>query len=135
MFLLDTCVISEGRRPKPSPSVDAWFSAQKQDELFLSAVSAGEMRYGIDRLARGRKRAALVEWFEETILIGFAGRIVAFDLAAAICWGDLRSRYPNTGTADSQIAATAIAHGLTLVTRDMRDFRFGKLSLFNPWDA
>jgi predicted nucleic acid-binding protein len=103
--------------------------------LFLSAVSAGEMRYGIDRLARGRKRAALVEWFEEAVLIGFAGRIVAFDLAAAICWGDLRSRHPNTRTVDSQIAATAIVHGLTLVTRNVKDFRFGNLSLFDPWDA
>ena len=135
MFLLDTCVLSEGRKPDPSASVDTWFSVQKQGDLFLSAVSAGEIRYGIDRLPRGRKRTSLAEWFEETVLIGFAGRIVAFDLASAICWGDLRAEHPDARTVDSQIAATAIAHGLTLVTRNVKDFRFGNLSLFNPWGS
>jgi predicted nucleic acid-binding protein len=135
MFLLDTCVVSEGSKPSPSPVVDAWFSVQKEGDLFLSSVSAGEIRYGIDRLARGHKRNALEDWFEETVIVGFAGRIVAFDLAAAVCWGDLRARFPEAKFVDGQLAATALVHGLTLVTRNVADFHFPNLSLLNPWDA
>jgi predicted nucleic acid-binding protein len=135
MFLLDTCVISEGSKPVSSVSVDAWFAAQKQDDLFLSAISAGEIHYGIERLARGSKRRSLEAWFEETIMTGFDGRIVSFDLASAVCWGDLRVRYPNAKMIDSQIAATAIVHGFTLVTRNVRDFAFARLSVLNPWTA
>ena len=135
MFLLDACVISEGSKRTPSPVVDAWFSAQTQDRLYLSSVSAGEIRYGIDKLARGRKRSALEDWFEETVIVGFAGRIVDFDLAAAVCWGDLRARHPMTKLVDAQIAATALVRDFILVTRNVSDFRVADLKLLNPWEA
>ena len=135
MYLLDTCVLSEGIRPQPDENVDRWFRAQDSDVLFVSAMSAGELRYGIDRLQAGRKREALGRWFAETIVIGFAGRILAFDLSAASHWARIRSSQPNVGTVDSQIAATAIANGFTLVTRNVKDFAFSGLSVFNPWNG
>lgn len=133
MFLLDTCVISEGSRPKPDGAVDRWFAAQKQTELYLSAISVGELLYGIDRLDLGRRKTRLRHWFEETVVVGFAGRVLSFDLGAALKWSSLRAKYPNAKTVDSQIAATALALGLTVVTRNARDFAFDGLSVANPW--
>lgn len=133
MFLLDTCVLSEGIRPVPDVGVDSWFKAQDSSDLFISALTAGELRYGIDKLPQGRKREGLSRWLAETISLGFAGRILAFDLEAASCWARIRSVHPNAQTIDSQIGATAIAHGYTLVTRNVRDFAFEGLAVFNPW--
>lgn len=135
MFLLDTCVLSEGVRPRPDAQVDRWFKAQDTDDLFISALTAGELRYGVDRLPVGVKREGLERWFTETILTGFAGRVLAFDLKTASQWAGLRARHPNAKTVDSQIAATAIAHGFTLVTRNIRDFAFAGLNIFNPWQS
>ena len=135
MFLLDTCVISEGRRPLPDREVDAWFAAQDQRKLFLSSVSVGEIVYGIDLLDEGRKKNSLRSWFDETVLVGFAGRLLGFDIEAAAHWGMLRARYPNARTVDAQIAATALVHDLTLVTRNMKDFPFDGLAMLNPWKA
>ena len=133
MFLLDTCAISEGNRPVPEIAFDSWFAAQDQSQLFLSAISVGEIRYGIDLLPLGRKRSALQAWFDETVMVGFAGRVVSFELKAALCWGDLRARYPGAKMLDAQIAATALATGLTLVTRNVKDFPFRGLQVLNPW--
>lgn len=133
MFLLDTCVISEGSRPAPDRAVDSWFAVQNQRELFLSAVSVGELLYGIDALDKGRKKNALKAWFDETVIVGFAERVLSFDVEAAVRWGVLRSRYPNAKTVDAQIAATAVARGMVLVTRNLKDFPFDGLTVFNPW--
>lgn len=135
MFLLDTCVISEGRRPSPDREVDTWFAAQDQRELFLSAVSVGELFYGIDALDEGRKKNALKSWFDETVIVGFAGRVLNFGVEAAVRWSMLRSRYPGSKTVDAQIAATAMAHGMVLVTRNVKDFSFDGLAVLNPWKA
>lgn len=133
MFLLDTCVLSEGIRPAPDVLVDTWFKAQDSYDLFICAVTAAELRFGIDRLPIGRKREGLDRWYAETVMIGFAGRVLAFDLKAASHWAALLANNPNAKTVDTQIAATAITHGFTLVTRNIRDFAFEGLSLLNPW--
>jgi toxin FitB len=133
MFLLDTCVLSEGIRPRPDGNVDKWFKAQETSDLFISAMTAGELRFGVDRLPSGARREVLERWFTETIIIGFAGRVLAFDLKTASHWASLRALHLNTKTVDSQIAATAIANGFTLVTRNVRDFAFEGLSVLNPW--
>jgi toxin FitB len=133
MFLLDTCVISEGSRERPDAQVDSWFAKQKQDDLYLSALSVGELHYGVELLPAGRKKTGLRRWFEETVIVGFSGRIVDFDPASALRWGDLRARHPNAKTVDTQIAATALAFGFTLVTRNAKDFAFDGLSVLNPW--
>lgn len=133
MFLLDTCVLSEGIRPDPDAHVDVWFKAQDTNDLYISAMTAGELRFGVDRLPVGRKREGLEQWFTETVVVGFSGRVLAFDLKVASHWAGLRATHPNAKTVDSQIAAIAIAHGFTLVTRNVRDFAFEGLSVFNPW--
>lgn len=135
MFLLDTCVLSEGIRAAPDAQVDSWFKAQASNDLFISAVTAGELRYGIDRLPAGRKREGVDRWFAETVMIGFAGRVLAFDLKTSTHWAALRAANPNAKTVDTQIAATAMMHGFTLVTRNTRDFAFEGLSLLNPWQV
>jgi len=133
MYLLDTCVVSEMSRPKPSALVDAWFEAQDQDDLFLSAVSVGEMRFGFAMRDHGRKRMGLERWFAEAVLVGFAGRVLPFDMPTAVMWGDLRAAFPNAKAIDAQIAATALVRGLTVVTRNEKDFAFDGLAVFNPW--
>ena len=135
MLLLDTCVLSEGGKGLRHPAVDAWFAAQDQDKLFVSSVTVGEIRYGIECLPSGRKKRALEHWFEEIIITGFENRVMSFDLASALQWGDLRAKYRHAKTVDSQIAATALAYGLTLVTRNVKDFRFDGLQVLNPWES
>lgn len=133
-YLLDTCVLSEGVHPVPSPKVAAWIKAQDADDLFTSVVIAGELRFGIEKLPFGRKRTSLENWYDATVASGLEGRILPFDYQAALRWGALRAKYLNAKTADAQIAATALAHDLTLVTRNVTDFRFDGLAVINPWD-
>jgi len=134
-YLLDTCILSESINPAPSPEVDSWIRAQDADDLFTSAVIAGELRYGIERLPSGRKRTLLESWFEATVAVGLAGRVLPFDYDIALKWGVLRANHPNARTADAQIAATALVHGLALVTRNVKDFAFDGLAVINPWDS
>ncbi|HXC55995.1 MAG TPA: type II toxin-antitoxin system VapC family toxin [Rhizomicrobium sp.] len=133
MFVLDTCVLSEIMRPRPDPAVDAWFEAQSAGLLHISALTVGEVWFGIDQLATGRQRRSLERWFSETIVEGFEGRILPFDFDAAFRWGGLRVEVPAAKIVDSQIAATTIVHGFTLVTRNVSDFAYNGLSVLNPW--
>lgn len=133
MFLLDTCVVSEGPKPRRNEGVARWLAEQDTSTLYISAITAGELRYGVDRLAPGREANRLHDWLKETLQKGFAGRILAFDHVVADLWGNLRAGFPNAEVADSQIAATAMAHKLTLVTRNVKDFAFEGLAVFNPW--
>jgi toxin FitB len=134
MFLIDTCVLSEAARPRPAPKVDRWLKERETTDLFVSAMTVGELRYGINRLAIGRRRETLDRWLSEVIVIGFADRVVAFDHVAATHWAAIRAVNPNASTVDSQIAAMALARGLTLVTRNVKDFTFAGLSVLNPWE-
>ena len=135
MFLLDTCVVSEGNKLQPDRSVDAWFATQKQSQLYFSAISVGELKYGIARLSGGRKKTELQHWLDETVIVGFAGRVLDFNQASALRWGTLRAEYPGAKTVDAQIAATALTFDMTLVTRNARDFSFRGLVVLNPWKA
>ena len=133
-FLLDTCVLSEAMKERRDPEVQAWIEAASQQTLFFSAVTIGEIQYGIERLPAGARRKRLETWFSAFLIgTGLDKRILAFDAEIAIVWGMLRVREPNAPLVDSQIAATALAHGLTLVTRNVRDFAFAGLAVFNPW--
>ena len=121
-------------KERRDPDVQTWIEAASQQTLFFSAVTIGEIHYGIERLPTGARRRRLESWFSE-FLIGTEAdkRILAFDTEIARVWGMLRVREPNAPLVDSQIAATAFAHGLTLVTRNIRDFAFAGLAVFNPW--
>jgi predicted nucleic acid-binding protein len=121
-------------KERRDPEVQTWIEAASQQTLFFSAVTIGEIQYGIERLPVGARRKRLETWFSEFLIgTGLDRRILAFDTEIAMVWGMLRVREPNAPLVDSQIAATALAHGLTLVTRNIRDFAFAGLAVFNPW--
>jgi predicted nucleic acid-binding protein len=133
MFLLDTCVLSEGIKVEPHSAVMRWMKFQDQSTLFISAVTVGELHYGVARLSSSAKQRELGLWVDE-IEQRFADRVIVLDDIVAKQWGYLRAANPNTPTVDGQIAATALAYGLTFVTRNLKHFRLGGLSVINPWD-
>lgn len=135
MYLLDTCVVSEGPKLKRNPAVARWIEAQDTASLYISAITAGELRYGVALRETGREAKRFDDWLRETLERGFAGRILPFDERVADRWGHLRADNPNAEIADSQIAATAIVHNFTLVTRNVKDFKFDNLPLVNPWEG
>jgi len=138
-FLLDTNVVSEWVRPSPDPGVVAWLAAVDEDRVFLSVVTLAELRYGIDRLAAGRRRQRLEEWLEGDLPLRFDGRLLPIDAGAADAWGRIaalrEARGRPIGAMDAFIAATAEAHALTLVTRNTTDFEGSVTKVLNPWNA
>ncbi|HEX4158916.1 MAG TPA: type II toxin-antitoxin system VapC family toxin [Rhizomicrobium sp.] len=134
MLLLDTCVISETVNPAPHAHVVAWMRMQNPGNLFISAVTLGELHYGVARLTAGAKQRHLALWIEE-VEQRFADRIVVLDDTVARQWGRLRAVHPNIPTADAQIAATALAFDFVFVTRNVKHFRLDRLNLVNPWET
>ena len=136
-FLLDTNVISEWVRPQPDRNVIAWTAELDEDRAFISVISFAEIRRGIEMLPNGRRRERLAAWLTEDLSARFEQRILDIDLRVADTWGTLMARGQKIGltlgSMDAFIAATARAHGLTLVTRNIKDFRRLGLSLLDPW--
>lgn len=136
-WLLDTSVVSEAMRARPDGRVLGWLAAQAPDALFLSALTIGEIKEGIERLAPGRRRDALGEWLDGDLMVRYGDRVLPVDPAVARRWGTLRAAAIAQGLTppaiDSLIAATAAHHGLTLVTRNVKDFRAFGIPLLDPW--
>jgi hypothetical protein len=134
MYLLDTCVISELVKPRPSASVVEWVEAQPELELFLSVLTVGEIEEGVAALSAGKKRDALLAWARGSLPERFAGRVLAVDLAVAAAWGEFRGRSRQSlPVVDGLIAATARVHGLTVVTRNTADLRRFDVPVVDPW--
>jgi predicted nucleic acid-binding protein len=136
-FLLDTNVVSEWTKPRPNAGVIAWLSEADEDQIYLSVVTFAEVRYGIERLPPGRRRRELDAWLRGELPRRFEGRIILIDGAVGDEWGRLTARQESRGrgiaTMDALIAATALVHDLTLVTRNEEDFRGALKSVLNPW--
>jgi toxin FitB len=132
-FLLDTCVLSEGIKSPPNDLVIRWTRSTPETEQFTSVIAVAELKFGIEVLPEGRRRTQLSSWFLDTLRPTLGNRVIPFDEDCAVIWASLQARAPNARFADSQIAATALVHGLTLVTRNVRDFAFPGLPVFNPW--
>jgi predicted nucleic acid-binding protein len=132
-YLLDTCTVSEGARPDMNAGVRQWLVMTPIELQCVSVLSFAEIEFGILKLSPGRRRSNLESWVEGTVKPFFGSRVLAFDEAAAHAWAKLRIRDINAPIVDGQIAATAIAGNLTLVTRNVRDFRFEGLRVLNPW--
>lgn len=137
-FLLDTNVISELMKLRPNRRVVNWVDATSEELLHLSVITIGEVRKGIDLLDDDDpKRAALQSWLDRDLRVRFAGRLLAFDDAVAERWGMLeavaRRHRVTLPTIDAQLAATALHHGLTFVTRNTLDIRPTGVPVFNPW--
>jgi len=136
-FLLDTNVVSDLRKPRPNVGLTAWIASADEQKLFLSVLTIGELRIGIAVQPDAKKRAALETWLISDMLSRFAGRILAFDLDVAQQWGRIEGRARlgsgKLPVVDSQLAATALFHGLTLVTNNEADFSRTGASVLNPW--
>jgi toxin FitB len=135
-FLLDTNLVSEWVKPRPNPGVVAWLSSADEDRTFLSAVTLAELRHGVERLTSGARQRRLDQWLSVELPLRFDGRILLIDPVVADGWGRVMARVRDAGRAigvmDAFIAATALAHDLTLATRNTDDFD-GVVRLVNPW--
>ncbi len=133
-YLVDTNVLSELRRRDPDSNVVRWMSARPSSTLYLSVLTIGELRKGIDALPDGDRKCRLLDWLETDIPAFFSGRILSVDVSVADRWGRLLAQAGRPLPAvDTLLAATAVDHGLTLVTRNLRDFRHPDLSVIDPW--
>ena len=139
MILIDTNVISEPLRRVPDPQVAEWFDSQSLETLYLSAITVAELRFGVQSLPVGRRRSRLHEGVERRILPMFAGRVLAFDLAASQAYADLMAKARSAGRAisasDGYIAAIAAAHGMMVATRDQSPFEAVGLKTVDPWEG
>ena len=138
-FLLDTNVPSELTRPKSDPQVEKWLDDADDDQLFFSVVSLGEIFKGLTILPESKRRQQLQRWIDETLRPWFEGRILPVSEPIAERWGILAGECQLKGrplkVADGLIAATALEHGLTVVTRNVKDFSDLNVRVFNPWLA
>ncbi len=133
-YLIDTNVLSELRRKNPNPGVASWFTQRPAATLYMSVLTLGEIRKGIEGLGDDERRMALLDWLETDLPAFFAGRILPVDAQVADRWGRLVAAAGRPLPAiDSLLAATALAHDLVLVTRNSRDFSGLPLQLINPW--
>ncbi len=134
-FLLDTNVISELRKPTPDPGVDGWFAGVDPDGLFLSVLVVGELRQGVERLARRdpAQAAPLERWLQE-LVSSFTDRLVPITASIADRWGRLNVPSP-LPVIDGLLAATALEHDWTLVTSNVSDVVSSGARLVNPWSA
>lgn len=135
-FLLDTCVVSELRQPQADPNVLRAVDAVPAENLFLSVVTTGELAKGIALLRDGKRRQSLREWFL-TLEQFYSDRILPLDLEASHIWGELTATAQKLGkvipASDGLIAATALRHGLHLMTRNTAHFATTGVLLLNPW--
>ena len=135
-YLIDTNVLSELRRKRPDPRVVSWLQARPRQSLFLSVLVLGEIRKGIERITVDSRRQALLSWLEVELPNYFLGRLLAIDAPTADRWGRLMASAGRPLPAvDGLLAATALQHDLTMVTRNSKDFAGLNLQLINPWDA
>lgn len=138
-FLLDTNIPSEIIRTRPDPQVHAWVRAQDDSTLHLSVVTIGELRKGLTILRESKRRTELQEWLENDLIPLFTGRILPVTQAIADRWGVLSGTRQIAGRplsmADGILAATAMEHGLTLVTRNVKDFEDLGSTILNPWES
>lgn len=134
--LLDTCTLAELRLPKGHPSVKSAVKEIPEDDLYLSVLSVGEIGKGIALLAAGRKKNALSSWLV-ALESQFGDRILAVDLETSRIWGELTARAQKSGViipgTDGLLAATALRHGLHVMTRNTRHFKATGALILDPW--
>ncbi len=136
-WLLDTNVLSELRRLRPEPKVVAFIKGQPLDALYISAVTLAEIRYGIDRVTDAGRRAELNDWLTHKVRPLFEQRVLPVSEDVIFKWRLLVEEGRKKGHTYSQpdlfIAATALEHGLTVVSRDTDDYQYAGVPLLNPW--
>jgi toxin FitB len=137
-WLLDTNILSERRKPKPEPRVTAFYDAQPLNALYISVVSIAEIRFGIELQEDVTRRAELNDWLTRTLRPAFTGRVLPVTEDILLKWRTLMEDGRKMGHTyshpDLVIAATALHHGLTVVTRDRSDFDKALVPVFDPWE-
>jgi len=134
-YLIDTNVISETFRTKPSLQVEEWFNSIPGEELFISVLTLGEIRKGVEKLPSGKKKNELIIWLEHHLISWFGTHILDITSPIADKWGYISAiTSPPIPAIDGLIAATALTHSLKLVTRNIKDFKsINGLELINPF--
>lgn len=136
-YLLDTCVLSELARPRPDAGVVQWLGAADEAQLYLSVVTLGELEKGIARLPASARRSRIERWVRQELTARFEGRLVDVDREVAERWGALSGASEARGAPlpviDALIAASALTHGLDVVTRNTADLERCGARCLNPW--
>ena len=134
MWLFDTVALSELAKSPVNPGFMAWLSGARERDIHTSVLCLGEIRRGLVMLTHGAKRAALTRWLETDLTDRLGGRVLPVDAAVAQAWGWLGLRGANSSV-DALIGVTAASHGLTVVTRNVRDFDGLGVPVLNPWTS
>lgn len=137
-FLIDTCCISELVNKKPDPNVVKWFTDHDELSMYLSVLTFGELRKGIEKLPDSKKKDELNQWVDEDLFNRFKTRVLNINMKEVNRWGEFLARAEKNGSPlpaiDALIAATAQAHNLTVVTRNTKDMEGTGVELTNPWE-
>jgi predicted nucleic acid-binding protein len=135
--LVDTCVLSEIQRAEGNPRVRERFEALAADDIYISVLTLGELRKGIDKLKASQRKKVLNTWLDQ-VVVAAHDRILPIDLDTALVWGEVAARNEKKGrqipAVDGLIAATALRHGLHLMTRNVSHFEPTGVLLVNPWE-
>jgi toxin FitB len=136
-FLIDTCCISELVKKKPNPNLVKWFANQDELSMYLSIITFGELRKGIEKLPDSKKKKELNRWVKEDLNQRFKNRVLNITLAEVNKWGEILAAAEKNGyplpAIDSLIAATAQVYDLTVVTRNTKDMEGSGVEVINPW--
>ncbi|MCA1636913.1 MAG: type II toxin-antitoxin system VapC family toxin [Acidobacteria bacterium] len=136
MFLLDTCIISEPKKKRPSKRVLEWLDAQDESKLYLSVLTVGEIRKGIAKLESSRKKAELEKWLEK-LRMRFSRRILPLSEKTFLVWGKMYGEFERKGVVrpafDSLLEATALENDMIFVTRNVKNFHHSQVTILNPW--
>lgn len=136
-ILVDTCVLSEVQRRQGNAQVRVRFEAIADQDIYLSVLTLGELRKGIDKLRASARKRSLASWFDQ-IVVSAGDRILPIDQETAVIWGEVTAKCERNGQSipaiDGLIAATALRHGLHLMSRNVAHFEPTGVMLINPWD-
>jgi tRNA(fMet)-specific endonuclease VapC len=136
-YLLDTNVISELVSKRPDRKIVEWLDRLDPNTIYLSVITIGEIRKGIEKLPPSKRRDRVKEWLEGDLLIRFQGRILEITTEVMLIWGELTGRLEKEGrpitAIDSLVAAIALQGNYRLVTRNEHDFQQTGVAIFNPW--
>lgn len=137
MIVLDTNVVSEAMKPRPSVEVLSWIASHPRERLFITTLTQAEILYGVQVMPTGKRRAALQADIDAMLSVDFAGRILPFDEEAARAFSHIAADRRTSGRPiavfDAQIVAIALSHGAAVATRDVHDFEDCGVTVLNPW--
>ena len=133
-YLLDTNILSETVRAKPDRGVKNWLQEVPSEALYISVLTMGEIRRGIEKLGDSKRKSHLITWLEHDLPKWFGSNVLPISLEVAERWGYITSTVHSLVAVDTLLAATALTHNLKMVTRNIKDFKIPGLEIINPFD-